>query len=89
MNLPPGHDDPAANAGNTHQPRRMKLVKIKTNYYVDEDTQTHYEFIFNYAVPLEAAEYFVLEDVRIHKQTIEEGRYYGKPHAILQVMYLD
>ena len=51
--------------------------------------QFHYEFIFDYAVPLEAAEYFVLEDVRIHKQKIEEGCYYGKPQVILQVKYLD
>ena len=67
----------------------MNLVKIKTNYYLDVDTQTHYEFIFNYAVPLEAAEHFVSLDVAAHKETIALGTYYGKHHPILQVGYLD
>lgn len=68
----------------------MKLVKKEHNFYLDEETETYYEFVlFTYSVEQKEAERRAYAYFRKFQDGIGLGDYYKRTHLIFQTGYVD
>jgi hypothetical protein len=66
----------------------MRLVKQETNLYLDEETETSYEFLFDHPVPQDEAERLASDYFQYHRDHGLMGDYYRRNHLILKLGFV-
>lgn len=67
----------------------MNLVQKEMNYYVDEDTDTKFEFLFHYEVFPEEADKRIYAYFRQWQDTRPKEKFHGRSHLIPQTGKID